>query len=104
MSRFDAKSVACWIASAGICWASAGAPGGATAEPPRLTERVLDLCLAHSDWNGFAARAADSERRGLLRGRGIVTFLEWTGAAPCRRSSSASSSFFSCPKTVTAKY
>lgn len=43
-------------------------------------ERVLDLCLAHSDWNGFAARAADSERRGLLRGRGIVTFLEWTGA------------------------
>lgn len=25
MSRFDAKTVACWIASASICWASAGA-------------------------------------------------------------------------------
>ena len=43
-------------------------------------ERVLDLGLAHADWNGFEARAAGSKRRGLLRGRGIATFVEWTGA------------------------
>ena len=43
-------------------------------------ERVLDLALAHSEWDGYAARAADSASRGKLRGRGIVTFLEWTGA------------------------
>jgi len=43
-------------------------------------ERVLDLGLSHSDWSGFAARQAASAKRGLLRGRGITTFLEWTGA------------------------
>jgi len=43
-------------------------------------ERVLDLGLAHADWDGYAARAEASASRGKLRGRGIVTFLEWTGA------------------------
>ncbi|MFO1304078.1 MAG: xanthine dehydrogenase family protein molybdopterin-binding subunit [Burkholderiales bacterium] len=43
-------------------------------------ERVLDLGLAHAEWGGFAARAAASQAKGRLRGRGIVTFLEWTGA------------------------
>ncbi|MFO1397634.1 MAG: xanthine dehydrogenase family protein molybdopterin-binding subunit [Burkholderiales bacterium] len=43
-------------------------------------ERVLDLGLAHADWNGFASRQAASAQRGRLRGRGITTFLEWTGA------------------------
>ncbi|MCC7217312.1 MAG: xanthine dehydrogenase family protein molybdopterin-binding subunit [Burkholderiales bacterium] len=43
-------------------------------------ERVLDQALALSDWSGFAARAAASQRRGRLRGRGIATFVEWTGA------------------------
>ena len=42
-------------------------------------ERMLDQGLALSDWNGFAARRAASEQRGMLRGRGISTFLEWTG-------------------------
>jgi len=42
-------------------------------------EKILDQGLALADWNGFAARRADSERRGKLRGRGIATFLEWTG-------------------------
>jgi carbon-monoxide dehydrogenase large subunit len=41
---------------------------------------VMDLALARADWNGFDARAAQSQRRGRLRGRGIATFLEWTGA------------------------
>jgi len=41
---------------------------------------VLDKALALADWGGFDARAAESKRRGKLRGRGMATFLEWTGA------------------------
>ena len=42
-------------------------------------EQVLDQGLALADWIGFAARRSATEARGLLRGRGIATFLEWTG-------------------------
>ena len=42
-------------------------------------EQVMDQGLALADWAGFEARAAESKRRGLLRGLGIATFLEWTG-------------------------
>ena len=35
--------------------------------------------LALADWDGFEARAAESKARGRLRGRGLATFLEWTG-------------------------
>lgn len=35
--------------------------------------------LALADWDGFDARAAESRARGRLRGRGLATFLEWTG-------------------------
>ena len=42
-------------------------------------EKILDQGLALADWNGFAARKAASAARGKLRGRGIATFLEWTG-------------------------
>ncbi len=42
-------------------------------------EQILDAGLALADWNGFAARRAASEARGLLRGRGLASFLEWTG-------------------------
>ncbi len=42
-------------------------------------EQILDQGLALADWQGFGARRAASEARGLLRGRGIATFLEWTG-------------------------
>jgi len=41
---------------------------------------MLDKGLKHADWNGFAARAAASKQRGRLRGRGMATFIEWTGA------------------------
>ena len=41
---------------------------------------VLDRALALADWNGFDRRAAESRKRGKLRGRGMATFLEWTGA------------------------
>ncbi|CAM5791138.1 xanthine dehydrogenase family protein molybdopterin-binding subunit [Rhizobacter fulvus] len=42
-------------------------------------EQILDRGLALADWNGFAARRAASETKGLLRGRGLASFLEWTG-------------------------
>jgi carbon-monoxide dehydrogenase large subunit len=43
-------------------------------------ELVMDKAVSLAQWNGFAARADESAKRGRLRGRGIVTFLEWTGA------------------------
>ncbi|MEP7100936.1 MAG: molybdopterin cofactor-binding domain-containing protein, partial [Burkholderiales bacterium] len=42
-------------------------------------EQILDKGLALADWNGFAARRRASEAKGLLRGRGLASFLEWTG-------------------------
>jgi len=42
-------------------------------------EKIMDQGLALADWNGFAARRAESTKRGKLRGRGLATFLEWTG-------------------------
>ncbi len=42
--------------------------------------KVMDRGLALADWAGFDGRAAQSKSRGKLRGRGIATFLEWTGA------------------------
>ncbi len=44
--------------------------------------RVLDRALEVADWKGYPARAADSKRRGKLRGRGLSSYLEWTGALP----------------------
>ncbi len=42
--------------------------------------KVMDEAIELADWHGFDARAAESRARGKLRGRGLVTFLEWTGA------------------------
>jgi carbon-monoxide dehydrogenase large subunit len=42
-------------------------------------EQILDRGLALADWNGFEARREASRRNGRLRGRGLATFLEWTG-------------------------
>ena len=42
-------------------------------------EKVMDAGVAFADWHGFDARAAQSKARGRLRGRGMATFLEWTG-------------------------
>jgi carbon-monoxide dehydrogenase large subunit len=41
---------------------------------------LLEKALAASDWSGYAARTAATKARGLLRGRAVSTFLEWTGA------------------------
>ena len=42
-------------------------------------DSILSQGLALSDWAGFDARAAESAAGARLRGRGIATFLEWTG-------------------------
>ncbi len=42
-------------------------------------ERIMDQGLALAGWAGFAARRAAAAARGRLRGRGLATFLEWTG-------------------------
>ena len=42
-------------------------------------ESVMNQALKLADWQGFDARAKASLRNGKLRGRGIATFLEWTG-------------------------
>lgn len=42
-------------------------------------QSVMEQALKLADWDGFEARAASSKARGRLRGRGIATFLEWTG-------------------------
>jgi carbon-monoxide dehydrogenase large subunit len=42
-------------------------------------EKIMDRAIELSDWHGFEARRAASGARGKLRGRGISTFLEWTG-------------------------
>lgn len=44
----------------------------------RMLEQVLEL----ADWNGFKARREVSRSGGKLRGIGLSTYLEWTGAAP----------------------
>jgi carbon-monoxide dehydrogenase large subunit len=41
---------------------------------------VMSKALAAADWRGFAARKAESQRRGKLRGRGMSTYIEATGA------------------------
>ena len=42
-------------------------------------ESIMNQALELAHWNGFEARAKASEARGLWRGLGIATFLEWTG-------------------------
>ncbi len=41
-----------------------------------LQGRAVEL----ADWNGFDGRKAESKSRGLLRGRGMASYVEWTGA------------------------
>src|SRR6185437_14959161 len=43
-------------------------------------EALADQALDAADWKGFPARKRDSRKRGLLRGRGISTYLEMTAA------------------------
>jgi carbon-monoxide dehydrogenase large subunit len=43
-------------------------------------ESVMNQATALADWNGLDSRVAEAKKRGRLRGRGMATFLEWTGA------------------------
>jgi carbon-monoxide dehydrogenase large subunit len=43
-------------------------------------EGVLDRAVAAADWNNFALRREQSKSRGKLRGRGMASFIEATGA------------------------
>ena len=42
--------------------------------------RFLTKTLEISDWAGFAKRKAEAEKRGKLYGRGLASYVEWTGA------------------------
>ncbi|MBM3354644.1 MAG: xanthine dehydrogenase family protein molybdopterin-binding subunit, partial [Betaproteobacteria bacterium] len=44
--------------------------------------RMLEGVMKAADWNGYATRKPESARRGRLRGRGLASYLEWTGALP----------------------
>jgi carbon-monoxide dehydrogenase large subunit len=45
-------------------------------------ERILEKVLKLSDWENFKDRKEQSRKRGKLRGRGLASYLEWTGALP----------------------
>lgn len=40
---------------------------------------LLQRALQEADWKGFARRRRGSRKKGLLRGRGLSMFAEWTG-------------------------
>jgi carbon-monoxide dehydrogenase large subunit len=40
-----------------------------------MMERASEL----SDWNGFNARKREAKKKGLLYGRGLTSYIEWTG-------------------------
>ena len=40
---------------------------------------ILSQALELAKWDDFPAREAESKARGMLRGRGLASFLEWTG-------------------------
>ena len=54
------------------------APNGTTYDSGDFTN-LLNQALELADWDGFAARKAESRRRSKLRGRGISDYLELTG-------------------------
>jgi len=43
-------------------------------------ESVMKQAIALADWDSFNVREAEAKKRNRLRGRGMATFIEWTGA------------------------
>src|SRR6202012_810054 len=41
----------------------------------QMLERASEL----ADWDGFAARKKAARKKGLLYGRGLTSYIEWTG-------------------------
>ncbi|MCU0897566.1 MAG: xanthine dehydrogenase family protein molybdopterin-binding subunit [Burkholderiales bacterium] len=48
-------------------------------------DEVLTEALVLADWGGFEARRAESRSRGKLRGRGLASYVEWTGGEMTER-------------------
>jgi len=48
-------------------------------------EAAMDMALELADWKGFAARKAESQRRGKRRGFGIANYIEITSGNPRER-------------------
>ena len=44
--------------------------------------KILEGVLQLSDWKNFGERKEQSRKQGKLRGRGLASYLEWTGALP----------------------
>lgn len=40
---------------------------------------MLDRAAELSDWDGYAARKKAAKKKGLLYGRGVTSYIEWTG-------------------------
>jgi aerobic carbon-monoxide dehydrogenase large subunit len=40
---------------------------------------MLDRAARLSDWDGFAARKRAAKKKGMLYGRGLTSYIEWTG-------------------------
>src|SRR5947208_13458024 len=40
---------------------------------------MLELASKLADWDGFAARKKAARKKGLLYGRGLTSYIEWTG-------------------------
>src|SRR6201995_5493483 len=40
---------------------------------------MLDRAVKLSDWDGFNARRRAARKKGLLYGRGLTSYIEWTG-------------------------
>jgi aerobic carbon-monoxide dehydrogenase large subunit len=40
---------------------------------------IMEQALVLANWTAFSQREAGSKARGVLRGRGLASFLEWTG-------------------------
>src|SRR5258708_3235759 len=43
---------------------------------------MLDRAAKLADWDGFAARKKAAKKKGLLYGRGLTSYIEWTGGWP----------------------
>lgn len=48
-------------------------------------EKGMDTALRLADWQGFAARKADAQKRGKLRGIGLANYVEIAGGFPRER-------------------
>jgi carbon-monoxide dehydrogenase large subunit len=42
-------------------------------------EHMLNRACELADWDGFAARRKAAQKKGLLYGRGLTSYIEWTG-------------------------